>query len=189
MGMNWERGALTRFSYLDIVTAHLTLPHLSIFGERPVLESVATLPLHPVVRVLELIPELDGNLVACEGEQLLAQSIVLLLLPLLCEELFDCSGANNEGCPVPPDAVRCIGLGDDLWVSDVVSKLDSGAEGRAHWVFQRSCAFLTFACAVSWVNGGVRDIGVIGDRNVYCEDMHELLFKSGILHVSLEVQS
>lgn len=51
-------GGFTSFIDLDIITAHLTLAHLAIFRERPILETVTPLPLHPIVGVLILIPEL-----------------------------------------------------------------------------------------------------------------------------------
>ena len=74
----------TSFTDLNIVTAHLTLPHLAVVRERPVLETVTTLPFHAIVGILIFIPEsvscevgsrrhldtpkLDGNLVICKGE-------------------------------------------------------------------------------------------------------------------------
>lgn len=47
---------LTGFTDLDVVPAHLTLPHLAIFRKRPVLKAVAPLPLHTVMRILVFIP-------------------------------------------------------------------------------------------------------------------------------------
>lgn len=56
--------------YLDIITAHLPLPHATIIGESPVLEPITPLPLHTIVLVLVLIPELHGDFVVCECEEL-----------------------------------------------------------------------------------------------------------------------
>jgi hypothetical protein len=40
----------------------------------------------------------------------------------------------------------------------MVSKDERAGKDTAYWSFQRSCAFLTLARAVSSVNGGVRDM-------------------------------
>lgn len=49
-------GRLTSLTDLDIVSAHLTLPHLAILCEGPVLETVTAFPLHAIVRILIFIP-------------------------------------------------------------------------------------------------------------------------------------
>ena len=59
---------------LNIIPAHLPLPHPAILRKRPVLEAITTLPLHFIMAVLVLIPELDSDLVVPESEQLLAQT-------------------------------------------------------------------------------------------------------------------
>ena len=59
---------------LDIIPAHLPLSHAAILRKRPVLEAITTLPLHSVISVLVLIPELDSDLVVRESEQFLAQA-------------------------------------------------------------------------------------------------------------------
>lgn len=59
---------------LNIIPAHLPLSHPTILRERPVLETITTLPLHSIMAVLILIPELDCDLVVLEREQLLAQA-------------------------------------------------------------------------------------------------------------------
>lgn len=60
---------------LNIITAHLPLAHAAIFRESPVFEAITTLPLHSIVAVLILIPELHCNLVVRKSEQLFAQTI------------------------------------------------------------------------------------------------------------------
>lgn len=60
---------------LNIVPAHLPLAHAAIFRESPVFEAITTLPLHSIVAVLILIPELHCNLVVRKSEQLFAQTI------------------------------------------------------------------------------------------------------------------
>ena len=64
----YEVGVLTGFINLNIVAAHLPLTHLPVFGERPVLKTIAPLPLHTIVGVLELIPELHGDFVISKGK-------------------------------------------------------------------------------------------------------------------------
>jgi len=59
---------------LNIVPAHLPLPHPTILCKRPVLEAITTLPLHFIMAVLVLIPELDSDFVVLESEQLFAQA-------------------------------------------------------------------------------------------------------------------
>lgn len=81
---------------LDIIAAHLALPHSSILCERPIFKTITSLPLQTILRILVLIPKLYGNLVGCEGEQLLAQAVVLFASPLLCEELFDLGTPFDE---------------------------------------------------------------------------------------------
>jgi hypothetical protein len=68
------------------------------------------------MRILILIPELDRNFVIGEREQLLAKSVVLLLLPFLGQEVFDCGGSGKEGVAVSPNAVGGVRLSDDFWV-------------------------------------------------------------------------
>lgn len=86
----WGLGAwrLTSFVNLDIIAAHVPLPHFAVLGEGPVLQAVAPLPLHAVMRILELIPELYSNLVVGKSEEFLAQPVVFLLLPLLGQEFL-----------------------------------------------------------------------------------------------------
>jgi hypothetical protein len=108
------RPTLTRFADLNIIPTHLPFSHLSILGKRPVLEAVTTLPLHAIMCILELVPELHGDLVVRKSEKLLAKAIAFLLLPLFCEKLFNAGGSDNERRPISPDAVRCVGLGNHL---------------------------------------------------------------------------
>lgn len=63
------------------------------------------------------IPELNGNLVICKGEELLSQTIALLLLPFLCQKALDCSGTSKEGGSIAPFAVRGVGLSDRRRIS------------------------------------------------------------------------
>jgi len=59
---------------LNIIPTHLPFPHPAILSKRPVLEAITPLPLHPIVFVLVLIPELDSDFIVHESEQLLAQA-------------------------------------------------------------------------------------------------------------------
>lgn len=87
----------TSFLNFDVVAAHLSLAHLSIIGERPVLKTIASLPLHLIMRILVLIPKLHSNFFVSECEELLPQLITLLPLPLLSEESFDRHRTREEG--------------------------------------------------------------------------------------------
>jgi len=107
---------LTRLLDLNIVTTHLSLAHLPILCKRPILETITPLPLHPIMRILILVPELDRDLILREREQLLAKSVVLLFLPFLGQKVFDCGGPGKEGVAVSPDAVGGVCLSDGFWV-------------------------------------------------------------------------
>lgn len=102
--------AITCFTNLDVIPAHLALAHLSILRECPILETVTPFPLHAIVSILVFIPKLDSDLVVCKSEELLSQAIITLLLPLLSEELLDGGSSDDEGGPITPDGFRCIGL-------------------------------------------------------------------------------
>lgn len=74
----------------------MPLPHLSVWGKGPILQAVAPLPLHAVVGILELIPELYGNFVVGKGKELLAQPVVLFPLPLLGQQFLNGCRALKE---------------------------------------------------------------------------------------------
>lgn len=96
----------------DIIPTHLSLPHNALFIVRPILQAIAPLPLHPVVSILILVPELHGDLVVREGEELLAQTVVLLLVPLGGQELDDLFAAFQEDVAVAPDRVLGVRKAD-----------------------------------------------------------------------------
>ena len=66
---------------------------------------ITALPLHPIMRILVLIPELHGDLVIGEGEELFAQLVVVLFAPLPDQEVDDLFAAVDEPVAVAPDAV------------------------------------------------------------------------------------
>lgn len=103
---------------LDVVPTHLTLPHYAILPKRPILKTITSLPLHAVVGIPILVPELHGNLVVREREQFLAKPIILLFLPFGSQKGDDFVMATDELVAVTPDTIRCVGLGDLLWISD-----------------------------------------------------------------------
>lgn len=74
---------------LDIIPAHLPLPHLAISRESPVLEPIAPLPFHFIRTVLVFVPELHGYLVFREREELFAQAVGLFFRPFGGQEIFD----------------------------------------------------------------------------------------------------
>lgn len=85
--------------------------------ERPVLQPVAPLPLHLVLPVLILIPELHRDLVLPEREQLLAQSIVVLTRPLGREERDDGRVSAEKLVAVAPDAIDRVAVFNQVRVS------------------------------------------------------------------------
>lgn len=72
---------------LQIITAHLSLPHQSILRKRPVFKTVRPPPLARLI--VPLVPKLHGNLIICKSEKFLAQSVAVFSLPLLSQELLD----------------------------------------------------------------------------------------------------
>lgn len=114
---------------LHVVPAHLPLRVPPVGRKRPVLEPVAPLPLHPVVGVLVLVPELHRDLVAAflKAEQFFPQAVVVLLAPFLGQEVDDGRGAGEEAVAVAPDAVFRVRFGDEFGVTGEV--LDFGWVG------------------------------------------------------------
>jgi hypothetical protein len=102
---------------LDIIPTHLSLPHLAISRESPVLKPIAPLPLHSIRAILVLVPELHRDLVVGESEELFAQAVGLFFRPLGCQEVFDGGGALQEVGAVAPDAVGGVGFGYSFGVS------------------------------------------------------------------------
>ena len=102
----------------DIITTHLPLPHHPILRERPVLQPITPLPLHAIVRILVLVPELHRNLISAECEELLAQLVVVFFVPLPGQEGDDFVGAGEEFVAVAPDGVDGVaGFGDVFGIS------------------------------------------------------------------------
>jgi hypothetical protein len=146
---------------LYIIPAHLPLPHPAILSKRPVFQAITTFPLHSIVFILVLIPELDSDLVVRESEQLLAQAasnyhqhmivrqicwrkalpIRCFLLPLGSKELDDGFCTREEAVAVTPDGVFGVGFGDGGGVPWVV------------WSGLRSIKY----CNVSSLTGCSRD--------------------------------
>jgi len=97
---------------LDIVAAHLALPHPAVLRKRPVFKAIASLPLHTILRILVLIPELNSDLVLRERKELLTQTVVLLSGPLLGQEVYDLLCPTEKRGAVPPDGVFGVRFGD-----------------------------------------------------------------------------
>lgn len=85
------------------------------------LEPIASFPFHAVVVILILIAKLDSDLVVGIGEELLAETVTLLLLPLLGQEIFDGCGSGEEGCPITPYAIWGVGTRDYRWIPMTIS--------------------------------------------------------------------
>ncbi|KAK5635778.1 hypothetical protein RRF57_011490 [Xylaria bambusicola] len=90
-----------------VVSAHHPLTHEPVISKRPVLKSVSPPPL--AIGVMPLVPELHGDAVVREREQLLAQTVPLLALPFLGQEDLDLVAARQERVSVAPDRVRRVG--------------------------------------------------------------------------------
>ena len=102
---------------VDVVPTHLTFPHYAILPKCPILKTITSLPLHAVVGIPILVPELHGNLVVREREQFLTQPIILLFFPFGSQQGDNFIMATDELVAVTPDTVGCIGLGDFFWIS------------------------------------------------------------------------
>lgn len=102
---------------LNIVPTHLPLPHPPILSKSPILKPVASLPLHSIVGILILVPELHGNLVVRESEEFLAQAVGFFFLPFRCEEGDDGVCTLEEVGAVAPDGVGGVGFGDGGGIS------------------------------------------------------------------------
>lgn len=79
----------------QVITAHHTLAHFPRFSiKSPILQSIAPLPTHSVSRVLVFIPELHGDAIITERKELLAQTVVVLSLPLSSQKRDNILGAG-----------------------------------------------------------------------------------------------
>ena len=61
----------------------------------------------------------DADPVLVEAPQALAQGVVELAPPLPGQEIDDFLTAGDEGVPVPPHRIACVGAGHTFWVSGV----------------------------------------------------------------------
>ena len=129
------------------------------------LNTIAPLPhfsaSFPFFSIPILIPKLDCYSVFLPREKLLAKTIFEFMLPLLGEESDDGGTANKKSRSVPPDGVGGVSTGYSFGVSACAlsQRVKHGYAQdteSSYLVFQRSCAALTFARAVSSVNGGAK---------------------------------
>lgn len=81
------------------------------------------------MRVLVLVPELDGDLVVVEGKKLFAQPIAALFSPFLREEIDDGIGAREEGAAIAPDGVGSVCFCDGYGIS-----MGMLSEGGLRWL-------------------------------------------------------
>src|SRR5215469_9651873 len=102
---------------LDVIPTHLTLPHYAILTKCPILKTITSLPLHTVIGILILVPELYCDLVVSERKQFLTQPIILLFLPFGSQHGDDFVMAMDELVTVTPDTVFCVCLNDFFWIS------------------------------------------------------------------------
>lgn len=93
------------------------------------------------MRILVLVPKLDGDLVVGEGEKFFAEPVVLLLLPLLGQEVFDGGSPGEEDASVTPYAVGGVCSGAFLGilsVPQILCLLDLGTRGLlGEWWIER----------------------------------------------------
>lgn len=102
----------------DVVPTHHPLAHLPRLPIKgPVLEAIAPLPAHSIFRILKLVPELHGNAIIGEGEDLLAEPVALFPIPLLSQEVDDGFRSGEKRGAIAPDAVCRVGLRDSGGIS------------------------------------------------------------------------
>lgn len=91
------------------------------------------------MRIPILVPKLNSDPILLLSKQLFTQSVLLLLFPLLRQEILDLCVSAEEGAAVAPDGVGGVGLGHFGGVSSVPEGLGgfhflvSGFEGE--WGF------------------------------------------------------
>jgi hypothetical protein len=123
-----------------VVDAGLAPGHQPVLVELPQLVAVRPPPLP--VGVVRLVLEADGDAVAVEGPQVLAQGVLAFTRPLFGEESDDLGAAGDEGVAVAPDRVLGVGEGDLVGITGVPGVLGGldllgrgltgeGREGRA----------------------------------------------------------
>jgi hypothetical protein len=93
----------------NVVTTHLSLAHLAIFGKSPIFETITSDPLARL-GMLELIPELNGDLVVTESKQFFAEAVFLFYRPFASQEVDDSFSSAEEVVSVTPYAIRGVGL-------------------------------------------------------------------------------
>ena len=105
----------------DLITTHLSLPHLPLRIKGPVFKAITPpphfLPLLRLFGVSILVPELHCNLVLLPREKLLPQAIVELMLPFLRQESNDLFVASEEEVAVAPDGVLGVSGRNPMRVS------------------------------------------------------------------------
>ncbi len=114
---------------------------------------------------MPLVPELHGDAVALEGEQLLAQPVAALALPLARQERRDLGPPPQERVPVPPDRVLRVRQLDVVGVPNklkglVISQLVSGF---FFWGGRRARPF----SVPWWMRGGDNDDDDADDDNAW----------------------
>ena len=102
-----------------------------LFIISPVLQAVAPLPLHPVLLIPILIPELHSDSSApsfirssadppvLECKELLSQLIVDFSLPLHSQKGFDLRRALDKPVTIAPDRVCSVGFGNSSRITRV----------------------------------------------------------------------
>ena len=92
------------------------------------------------MRISVFVPKLNTDPIVLLGKQFFPQPIVLLLLPLLRQEILDGRVAAQEGTAVAPDGGRGVGSGHCRGVSRVPEGLGGfdflvgGFEGEGRFV-------------------------------------------------------
>ncbi len=130
-----------------VVDAGLAPGHQPVLVELPQLVAVRPIPLP--VGVVRLVLEADGDAVAAEGPEVLAQGVLVFARPLGGEEFDDLGAAGDEGVAVAPDRVLGVGEGDLVGITGVpgvlgrLDLLDRGLAGEGREGGRRSwgCPF------------------------------------------------
>jgi hypothetical protein len=128
------------FFYRIIIGTHITCSHQTIGIKFQMLVTMATHPLTWISRIPTFIFKSHRNAIFCITPKFLHEMIIKFLVPFTLKKPYDIFSTSKEPCTVAPSRIWSISLCHHLLVT---------------YVFQASCATLTFSFAVSSLKGGL----------------------------------